>query len=388
MKSYYFDNAATSWPKPRCVLRTMRRFLMYGGGNPGRSGHGRSIDAGKIVLHTRTLLAQLFNVKDPSRIVFTKNATEALNIAILGTLSKGGHVITTSMEHNSVMRPLSFLKGHGVEVSVVSADRTGRVEPSSLKKSIKSNTSLVIVTHASNVTGTINDIETIGRICSEKDVPFLVDAAQSAGVLPIDVEKMHIDLLAFSGHKGLLGPQGTGALYIGPDVSAPEPLMMGGTGSISDREVQPEFMPDRYESGTLNVVGLAGLMEGVRYIMDTGIERVLRFDRNLLRIFLDEIAGDERFIIYGPGGKDQTGVLSLNIKGVSPSDLGELLETEYGIQTRVGLHCAPSAHRTIGSFPEGTVRFSWGIFTSEKDVLWVTRSLKKIASRVRKAKDH
>lgn len=384
MKSYYFDNAATSWPKPRCVLRTMRRFLMHGGGNPGRSGHGRSIDAGKIILHTRTLLAELFNIKDPSRIVFTKNATEALNLAILGTLRMGGHVVTTSMEHNSVMRPLSFLKRHGVEVSVVNADVTGRIEPSFLKGSIRPNTALVIVTHVSNVTGTINDIETVGRICHKKGVPFLVDAAQSAGALSIDVEKMHIDLLAFSGHKGLLGPQGTGGLYISPDVNAPQPLMMGGTGSISDSEEQPDFMPDRYESGTLNVVGLAGLMEGVRYIMDMGIDRIVRLDRNLLNIFLDEITGDERFIVYGPGGEDQTGVLSLNIRGISPSDLGELLEREYGIQTRVGLHCAPSAHKTIGSFPDGTVRFSWGIFTGEKDVLWVTRSLKKIATRAGK----
>ena len=270
-----------------------------------------------------------------------------------------------------------------MEVTVVSADRTGRVEPSSLRDSIKPGTSLIIVTHASNVTGTINDIETIGRICSEKGVPFLVDAAQSAGVLPVDVEKMHIDMLAFSGHKGLLGPQGTGGLYISPDIKAPQPLMVGGTGSISDREEQPEFMPDKYESGTLNVIGIAGLLEGVRYIMDTGIDKILSFDRKLLNLFLDELAGDERFIIYGPGGVDQTGVLSLNIKGVSPSDLGEVLEREYGIQTRVGLHCSPSAHRTIGSFPEGTVRFSWGIFTDEKDVLWVTRSLKKIASRLK-----
>ncbi len=328
------------------------------------------------------LLARLFNVEDPSRVVFTKNATEALNLAILGTLRRGGHAITTSMEHNSVMRPLTFLKSQGIDVSVVMSDESGRVDPASLRREVRANTSLIVVTHASNVTGTINDIEGIGSFCREMKIPFLVDAAQTAGVLPIDVKKMHIELLAFSGHKGLLGPQGTGGLYISPDVIAPEPLMIGGTGSLSDREEQPDFMPDRYESGTLNVAGLAGLVAGVRYIMGQGIDRIVSFDRHLLHIFLNELSGDERFIIYGPAdGEGQTGVLSLNIRGLLPSDVGETLESEYGIQTRIGLHCAPSAHKTMGTFPHGTVRFSWGVFTREKDVLWVSKVLRKIASR-------
>jgi len=381
----YFDNAATSWPKPRSVLKAMKDYFLHGGGNPGRSGHVKSIGAGRIVLKTRELLSGLFNIKDPSRIVFTKNATEALNLAIFGIVHKGAHVITTSMEHNSVMRPLTFLREKGVEVSVVKADRAGQVSPELLLKEVKKNTKLVIATHASNVTGTINDIETIGHMCKQRGVLFLVDAAQTAGVVPIDVEKMNIDFLAFSGHKGLMGPQGTGGLYIGS--MEIDPLIRGGTGSLSDQEVQPDFMPDRYESGTLNVVGLAGLGAGVEFILRRGIEEIMRHDSRLLEIFLDNFSMrnkmKNKIVLYGPKQPyEQTGVLSINIEGLSPSKTGEIMDREYGIQTRVGLHCAPSAHKTIGTFPDGTVRLSWGIFTGEKDVLNAARVLQEISESV------
>ncbi len=380
MKIRYFDNAATSWPKPGSVLEAMKDYFLHGGGNPGRSGHGKSIGAGRIVLNARERLANFFNVLDPSRIVFSKNATEALNTALFGLLHRGDHVVTSSMEHNSVMRPLAFLQEHGIEVTTVKADETGLVHPDSLMKAVKKDTKLVVITHASNVTGTINDIGAVGRMCRKRGVLFLVDGAQTAGVVPVDVQRMNIDLFAFSGHKGLLGPQGTGGLYIGIDEKEVGPLMRGGTGSVSDREVQPDFLPDRFESGTLNVVGIAGLAAGVEYLLDMGREKILEHDSRLLEIFLDGFSRIPQIVIYGRQKPlEQTGVLSFKIQGISPSKAGEILDREYGIQTRIGLHCAPSAHKTIGTFPDGTIRLSWGIFATEKDVQYSIRAVKKIA---------
>lgn len=379
VKVYYFDNAATSWPKPRSVIKAMQEYFFYGGGNPGRSGHIKAIEAGKTVLNTRQLLASLFNIKDPSRIVFTKNATEALNIALFGSLSKGDHVVTTSMEHNSVMRPLRHLEDRGVKISVAKMDSKGWVPLSAIEREVNESTKLIAVTHASNVTGTINDIKEIGSFCKRRNIRLLVDAAQTVGVVPIDVERINVDLLAFSGHKGLLGPQGTGGLFI-RNGNFLNPLMRGGTGSLSDREEQPDFMPDQYESGTLNVIGIAGLGEGVRWVIEMGVDRIMEHDSRLLEIFLDELSGNERFRLYGIGKAfEQTGVVSLNIQGLSPSKVGEILDRRYGILTRIGLHCSPHAHKTIGTFPDGTVRFSWGVFTKQKDIVTVTRALKKIA---------
>jgi cysteine desulfurase family protein len=332
-----------------------------------------------VVLDARERLAEMFGIRDPANIFFTKNATEALNIAIYGTLRPGDHAVTTSMEHNSVMRPLAHLGAGGVELAVAEARPTGTVPPEAVIRAVKPNTRLVAVTHASNVTGAVNDIGAIGRFCSERGIPFLVDAAQTAGVVPIDVERDRVDLLAFSGHKGLLGPQGTGALYA-RDGGALEPLMRGGTGSLSDREEQPGFLPDKFECGTLNTVGIAGLGAGVAFIRRFGMERVLERDGRLLELLLAQLGGDERFTIFGPrDAARQTGVVSLNVVGRSPSSVGEALDREYGIQTRVGLHCAPRAHKTIGTFPDGTVRLSWGVFTSERDILRACRALKRIA---------
>jgi cysteine desulfurase family protein len=396
VKSLYFDNAATSWPKPRVTFKSMKSFLLKGGGNPGRSGHGRSIGAVRVVVQTRELLARLFNIADCSKIVFTKNATEALNTAIYGLVTEGGHVVTSSMEHNSVMRPLSYLKAEGCEVSTVQADASGKVSAGQIESAIKKNTCLVILTHASNVTGAVNDAAAVGDLCRKRGVPFLLDAAQSAGCVPVDVQDMHIDYLAFSGHKGLLGPQGTGGLYIGDD-RLHKPLMRGGTGSLSDSEEQPEFLPDRFESGTLNVVGIAGLAAGVNYVLNRGVDAIQRHDAELMELFLEALCGDSRFILYGPCAERvkplqeqaagyaqrvlQTGVLSMNILGQSPSVVGQLLDRDYGVQTRIGLHCAPSAHRSIGTFPDGTVRLSWGPFTRKKDVHAVVRALQNIAER-------
>ncbi len=379
MRQLYLDNAATSWPKPPGVPRAVARAIRRGGGNPGRSGHAKSIEAARAVLRARELLAELFNVRDPSRIVFTKNATEALNTVIAGLLSAGDRVVTTSMEHNSVLRPLGALATRGVRVEVVEADGSGRVDPGAFARALQPGARLAVVTHASNVTGTVNDIAAIGAACRQRGVPLLVDAAQSAGCLPIDLESLAVDYLAFSGHKGLLGPQGTGGLFVRSEVGL-APFTRGGTGSLSDREEQPEFLPDRFESGTLNVPGLAGLSEGVAYILRRGVEEVARHDRRLRDAFLAVVAGEERVTVYGGGSElSHTGVISIAIAGVSPSEAGESLEKRFGVLTRVGLHCAPRAHRTIGTFPHGTVRLGWGPFTREKDMVRAARAVLALA---------
>ena len=379
MRQLYFDNAATSWPKPPGVLRALGRYLHRGGGNPGRSGHARAIEAGRIVLETRELLAELLGVRDPAHLVFTKNATEALNLALLGTLKPGDHVVTGSTEHNSVLRPLTALRERGVEVTMVEADAAGRLAPEAVIAALRANTRLVALNHASNVCGTVLDAAAVGRLCRQRGVPFLLDAAQTAGCLSIDVESLGVDLLAFSGHKGLLGPQGTGGLYI-RDPAALRPLEYGGTGSRSDREEQPEFLPDRFESGTLNVHGLAGLGAGLRYLRNRGVEEVAGHDRRLLGILLEALNAEPGITVYGPGdGNDQVGVLSVNIIGLSPSEVGWRLEREFGILTRIGLHCAPRAHRTLGTFPDGTVRLSWGPFTREVEARAAIRALRRLA---------
>ncbi len=379
MSVLYLDNAATSWPKPADVPRAMARAVRRGGGNPGRAGHAKSIEAGRTVLRTRELLAGLFNVRDPSRIVFTKNATEALNTVIVGLLRPGDRVVTTSMEHNSVLRPLAALGGAGVGVEVVEAGRDGQVDPDAFARSLAPGTRLAVVTHASNVTGTVNDVPRICAACRDRGVPLLVDAAQTAGCMPIDLESLQVDYLAFSGHKGLLGPQGTGGLFVRNEADLP-PFTRGGTGSLSDREDQPEFLPDRFESGTLNVPGIAGLGEGVSYLLERGVDRVAAHDLHLRTAFLAALEGDTRVRVFGGGeGIPHTGVISVVIDGVSPSDAGEALEKRYGILTRIGLHCAPRAHRTIGTFPHGTVRLGWGPFTREPDMVRAARAVLAIA---------
>ncbi len=355
----------------------MNLYFSRCGGNPGRSGHGKAVAAGKIVLDTRERIASLFGIEDSSHIVFTKNCTEALNIVLYGLLEPGDHVVTTSMEHNSVLRPLTYLKEQGVEVSIAKGDGKGVISPEEIVRCAKSNTKLVAMSHASNVTGTVQDIASVGAFCSSKNILFLVDAAQSAGILPIDVNTMHIDFLAASGHKGLYGPQGTGFLYL-RNPAPVKPLMRGGTGSLSDSIVQPDFMPDRFESGTLNVIGIAGLRAGIEFVEKEGTELLYLHDQELLHALLDELKRYPRIRTYESEGV-QTGVLSVNIEGMYPSSVGEQLDSEYGIQSRIGLHCAPEAHRTLGTFPDGTVRLSWGTFTTMHDIRYLAKALKRIA---------
>lgn len=376
----YLDNAATSYPKPESVYRAADEFLRQHGANPGRGGHKMAVAAGEVVHETRRRLAKLFHIADPSRIVFTLNATEALNLGLKGLLRDGDHVVTSSIEHNSVTRPLKALETKGVTNTKVHCSSEGWLDPDDVERAITPRTPLIVVLHASNVTGTIQPIEEIGDIARRHGLVFMVDAAQSAGGLPIDVEKAHIDLLAFPGHKGLLGPPGTGGLYIGEGVNL-TPLREGGTGSRSESEIQPESLPDRYESGTLNSVGIASLGAGVAFLLEKGIAEVREHEARLPKRLLEGLAGIKGMRLYGPQDEGkQVGVVSFNIAGWGPQDLSAALDQSFDIAVRAGLHCAPYAHRTIGTFPEGAVRLSLGYFNTLEEINYTLKCIRRLAT--------
>jgi len=379
----YFDNAATSWPKPPEVNAAMQRYMRKIGANPGRSGHRLSLEAARIIYDAREKLAQLFNVFDPLRIVLTKNATEALNIAIFGFLKPGDHVITSSMEHNSVMRPLRAMEAKGVNLTVIPCDKAGLIDPAQISTSIKNNTKAIFITHASNVTGAIMPVFDIGRIAREHGLVFCVDAAQTAGSCFIDVEKMNIDLLAFTGHKSLFGPSGTGGLYIREGLEKRiKPILVGGTGSRSEVEEQPDFMPDRYEAGTPNTVGIAGLQAGVDFVLSEGIDQIKSKEESLVKMFIEGIKDLPEVIIYGQTFTEgRIPVVSFNIAGIDPAAIALELDERYKIMSRSGLHCAPSAHKSIGTYPMGTVRFSFSYFNTEDQVVKAVEALRKISKR-------
>jgi cysteine desulfurase/selenocysteine lyase len=377
----YLDHAATSWPKPREVINAMADFMERAGGNPGRAGHHLSIEAGRIVYDVREILAEFFNASDPLRIIFTANATQAINLCLYGTLRSGDHVVVSSMEHNAVMRPLRDLESKGIDLSVVRGSQDGSIDPDAVAQAMRPSTRIVAMTHASNVTGTILPVAAIADAAHKSGAFLLVDAAQSAGVLPIDVEAMNIDFLAFAGHKGLLGPQGTGGLVIGNRVpiNDMEPLCRGGTGSRSEFEVQPEDLPDKYESGTMNGPGIAGLGAGVRCIMKRGIRAIREQEMELTQQLVDGIRSLEGINLYGPADMShRTSIASFTAVGHRVSEIGLRLDEEFGILSRVGLHCAPAAHRTIGTFPEGTVRVALGLNTTADEITSVINAVKRI----------
>ncbi len=376
----YFDNAATSWPKPQAVGGAVAAFLGERGGNPGRSGHKMSRDADRTVAETRTLLARFFNAPDSQRIIFASNATEAINLAIKGLLCPGDHVIASSMEHNAVARPLEALAVRGIEVTKLPTSPERGLDPDAVQAAIRPQTKLVIVCHASNAAGTIHPIAEIGAICERRGVVFLVDAAQSAGCLPIDLCAMNIDLLAFPGHKGLMGPQGTGGLYIAPGIEL-APLVEGGTGTESASLRQPERCPERYESGTLNLPGIAGLGAALRFIVDTGPEKIREAERARVARLIEGFTGIEGIRIYGPPpGAERAPLVSIDIAGVDPAEAAMILDSHFDIAVRAGLHCAPDAHRSMGTLGHGTIRFSPGYFTTEAEVDACVEAVAAIAS--------
>ena len=376
----YFDNAATSWPKPSCVIAAMQDFLQNVGANPGRSGHRLSVEASRIVFDARENISRLFGIKDSSRVIFTLNATYALNIAIKGILQDGDHVITSSMEHNSVMRPLNYHeRKNNVTVTKIKNDLSGVIDVNALESSINPNTKLVVLTHGSNVNGIINPIKQIGSICRKRGVLFLLDSAQTAGCVSIDVERDNIDMLAFTGHKGLMGPQGTGGLFCREGIDL-ESLFHGGSGSKSESHIHPDFFPDKLEAGTLNTVGIAGLSQSIQYIQKEEINAIFDKEEKLAQCLIQGLKTINNVILYCPEKVERRlPIVSFNVQGLQPSNIGLSLDKDFKIMSRVGLQCAPSAHKEMGTYPQGTVRLSMNYFNTKEQIEKVIMAIRAIA---------
>lgn len=380
MKKVYADNAATSYPKAPGVTDAVCNYIKYIGSNIGRGTYESSYSAGRTVYETRELLAELFNFKNPLNIAFTMNITESLNMILKGFLKPGDHVIVTSMEHNAVMRPLSSLMRKGVKVDRAICNINGTLNPSEIEKLIKPETKMVVMTHASNVCGTILPAVEVGKICRKNNIYFVLDTAQTAGLIDIDFEKFNLSGLAFTGHKGLLGPQGLGGLMLSTELeNLISPLIEGGTGSMSESECQPDCMPDKFESGTLNIPGIYGLNASLKYLKKTGINAIYETEMDLAERFINGVLNIEGIRLSGlPQRKGRVAVVSLDFCKFDNSEIALKLDKEFGIMTRVGLHCAPSAHKTLKTFPKGTVRFSFSHFTTYDDIDYIISSINKI----------
>jgi cysteine desulfurase family protein len=365
----YLDHAATSWPKPPAVAAAMMDALEHSGANAGRGNHSLAIGTGRVLVRARALLAQLFAVSNAQNIAFTHNTTMGLNMAIKGTLQPGDHVISTMTEHNSVRRPLEYLRRTiGIEVDYLQVDGEGQIDLLELQQSFRHNTRMVVCNHSSNLLGSILPLGIIGDMAKSHGAVFLVDAAQSAGSLDINVQAMNIDLLAFPGHKGLLGPQGTGGLYISPHLDL-EPLMHGGTGSQSENSDQPMVRPDRYEAGTQNAVGVAGLLAGVKEILAMGTERIHAQEWELTQRLMEGLASIPGIRILGPGpGIQRSGIVAFVVEGQESADIAHRLDREYNIAVRAGMHCTPLAHKAADTLESGAVRASVGVSSTEEDV--------------------
>lgn len=367
----YLDNAATSWPKPPGVVEAVAHVITDVGANPGRAGHRLAVEAGRIIYEAREAVAGLFNAPDPLRVTFSQNVTESINLALNGLLRPGDHVVTSSVEHNAVMRPLRALEARGVRVTVVPCSTQGVLRADDIAAALTPQTRLIVLNHASNVVGTILPVGEVGLLARRCGTLLLVDTAQSAGAYPIDMQRDKIDLLAFTGHKSLFGPMGSGGLIWGERVNVAdiEPLIRGGTGSRSEHEEQPEFLPDLCESGTPNVPALAGLLAGVRWVRERGIPAIREHEMALTQRLIDGLREIPGVTLYGTGDAGlQTATVTFNIHAMEPSEAGLRLDDEFGVLCRVGLHCAPAAHRTIGTFPRGAIRFGMSALNTMADV--------------------
>lgn len=372
----YLDNGATSFPKPRSVYEEMIKCVRDYCANPGRGAHDMSIRCDMEIYECRERIAKLFNIDNPLNVIFTANATDGLNIAIQGILEKGDHIITSYLEHNSVLRPVKQKERQGVEVSLLKGDKDGLLSVDEIEKEIKSNTKAIIINHGSNVIGTIQDIKAIGDLARRNNIKFIVDGAQTAGTIEIDIDKYNIDLLAVPGHKGLLGPQGTGALIINKNVALKE-LKYGGTGSQSHSLEQPQFLPDKFESGTLNTPGIVGLNSGLKFIEDVGINNIRIKEKTLVDFLLGEFECMPFIECYGTDSKDSSAIISINIEGMESSEVGKLLNKK-DIYVRTGYHCAPLVHKVIGTEKRGTVRISPGYFNTLDEMKQLLIELKNI----------
>jgi len=378
----YLDNAATTWPKPQQVVTAIEEALVHKGGNAGRGGHGAAMQVARLIHQTREDLCILFGTDDPTRVIFTQNATHALNQALFGLLQQGDHIITSSIEHNAVARPLWALKQRGVEVSEVPGIPGKEFDLEAYDKAFRPNTKLVVTLHASNVTGTLLPVKEIGQIAHEHGAYYLLDAAQTAGVFPIDMGHLAVDLIAFPGHKGLLGPQGTGGLIVMPGIRL-EPLIYGGTGSLSEEDRQPDFLPDALESGTLNGAGIAGLGAGVRYILNEGVDKIRAREQALCRKLWNGLREIPAVKLYGSELVERRSpIVAFNIGELDSVEASFILEEKVGVIARAGLHCAAHAHRMLGTLEQGVVRFSPSHFTSEEEIAMALQAVKRVAEEL------
>lgn len=379
--SIYLDNAATSYPKPEGVFQAVRDYMQEVGVNPGRGAYRRALKAEQEIFNVRKRLADLFNIEDVSRIVFTSNVTEALNLALKGILSEGDHVITTRQEHNAVWRPLKRLeRERGIKISRFGNPVSAEMDLEELESSFRPETALVVINHASNVTGAIMPAAEIGSICRQKGIPLLMDSAQTAGALPVDVQADNISLLGFTGHKSLLGPTGTGGLYIEPGLDL-RPLKEGGTGSKSYLERQPEDLPDRFEAGTLNAAGLAGLAAGVEYLENRGLNDIRRHEVELTEKLMEGLEKLKKCEIYGPSAREKVGVTPFNLDNIPPEEAAGVLDEVHDIMVRAGLHCSPQAHKELGTENRGSIRVSVGPFNDPKDIEKLLTGLKQLETK-------
>lgn len=380
----YVDNAATTFPKPNSVYNEIMNYMTTIGGNPGRGASTSSLKGNKVIFQCRNELCKLFNYKDTKNVVFTSNITMSLNMLIKGSVKSGWHVITSSMDHNSTLRTLKDLELKGlIELDILKCNSLGLIDVTDFKNAIRENTKLVVLSHASNIIGAIQPLEVIGSICKENEIFFIVDSAQTAGVLNVDFKSLNCSALAFTGHKSLLGPQGIGGFIIDDafnDICSS--LIVGGTGSSSSDIIQPEFLPDKFESGTLNTPGIVGLLAGLKFLNQEGISNIKEHEEYLTQKFIDGVLNIDTMKVYGDlSASNRTSTVSINSTILDNSDLGYILDSEYNIITRTGLHCAPLAHKTIGTYPSGTLRFSFGYFNDEKDVDYILKSLDEVIKR-------
>ncbi len=381
----YLDNAATSFPKPTNVYNSVINYMTTIGGNPGRGASTASLSGNKVIFQCRYALADFFNFNKEENVIFTPNITYSLNMLIKGAAKQGWHVITSSMDHNSTLRTLNELHSTGlIELDIIKCNEYGEIDLDVFKNTIKYNTKLVVLSHGSNVAGTIQPLEEIGAICKERGVYFIIDSAQTAGVIDLDFKKLNCNALAFTGHKSLLGPQGIGGFIIDDEFnSICKPIIVGGTGSVSSDIIQPDFLPDKFESGTMNAPAIAGLLEGINFIKSQGLSSIKDHEDYLTRNFLEEVLNIPTIKLYGyVDTNKRTSTISINSSKIDNSELGFLLDSEYGIITRTGLHCAPLAHKTIGTYPNGTLRFSFGYFNDIKDVKYTIDAIHNVLKMV------
>ncbi len=385
MKRVYLDNGSTSYPKAPGVGQAVCDFIEHIGTNVNRGGYQEAYAAEDVIIETREKLCRLFNFDKLKNVIFTPSITYSLNYIIKGYLRPGDHVLVSALEHNAMMRPLNQMASQGVTFDRIPCSRQGELQLDAIEPLLKPNTKAIMMLHASNVCGTLMPLEQVGEICQKHGLTFVVDAAQTAGSFPIDMKKQHIDVLAFTGHKSLLGPQGIGGFLVSDEVASQMiPLVTGGTGSISDQEIQPDFLPDKFESGTQNIPGIYGLHAALDYLEKTGIDKIHAHEMALCRDFIEKVdaLGNPNIRLVGTRDMSKRGpVVSLDFIGEDNAEISFRLDSEYGISTRCGMHCAPNAHKTLGTYPQGTVRFAFGFANTTEDVDWAVRAIGEILQK-------